>query len=361
MSISNISNARLVSQHITNNKFKTIKDLVSHMGAMQAQDYNMAKWAIGVRLPGITEKIIEESFNKGDILRTHVLRPTWHFVSVDDIYWMLELTGPKIKNSLKSRSNELGITPAFLNKSYAVLEKILSNYKHLTRAEIVAALKKSKINVNSSQIYHLMLNAELDAVACSGTMKGKNQTYSLLSERVTKKKKLKKDEALAELAKRYFSSHGHATLQDFAWWSSFSATETKRALEVLKSDIVCKKINSKDYWFLKSSSFLDSTTKKESVYLLPAYDEFLVSYKDRTASISSYEHQLAVSTNGVFRPIIVVNGQVIGRWQRIVKKNHIVVGINLFKSVDKKIKQLIQERAMEYGSFCDREVKILWN
>lgn len=235
MTLENIATIRLASQQITTTKFTTAKEIVSCMGAMQAQDYAMAKWAIGARLPQSTDKQIETAINKGEILRTHVMRPTWHFVSADDIYWMLKLTSPRIKTSLKSRFMELGLSESVIKKTNSSIEKILSGGKHLTREEIMIELKKNKINDDNLKSYHLMFCAELDGIVCSGEVKDNKQTYALFEERVKKKISLTREEALAELAKKYFFSHSPATIKDFVWWSGLAVGDAKLAMEMVKS------------------------------------------------------------------------------------------------------------------------------
>ena len=233
MKLADIAKIRLINQQIAGTKFKSIKDMVGWMGAMQAQDYAMAKWAVGVRLPNLTDQAVENAINNGEIIRTHLLRPTWHLVSADDIYWALELTAPRIMDSLKSRHTELGLSETILTKSNTIMEKALMGGKHLTREELMDELEKAKIPTDDNRLSHLLLWAELNGIVCSGAIKGGKQTHALLEERVSKTKSMTKEEALANLAKKYFTSHGPAALQDFAWWSGLSVGDAKSALEMV--------------------------------------------------------------------------------------------------------------------------------
>ena len=349
MNLTDIAKMRLMSQQIAETKFKTAKDIVNWMGAMQAQDYIMAKWAVGVRLPNSTDQVIESAINNGEIIRTHLLRPTWHFVSADDIYWMLELTAPQIKASLKSRHKELGLSETIFAKSNTIIEKALRGGKHLIREELVNELRKAKIATNDNRASHLMLRAELDRIVCSGATKGGKQTYALLEERVPKIKSLAKEEALAKLARKYFASHGPATLQDFVWWSGLSVRDAKHALDMVKSDLSSEIIDSQTYWF--TSFFSIPKTDKKAVYLLPSFDEFIISYKDRSALLPFENQNKTVSNNGIFRPLIVVNGQVMGIWKRTIKKDKAIVEAKLFKQPNKTTKGLIIKASIEYGHF----------
>ena len=213
MTLSEIANYRLANHQLTGTKFTTPGELVSYMGAIQAQDYAMAKWAIGIRI-STTENKIEEALNNGDILRTHVLRPTWHFVAANDIHWMLKLTGPHIKAQSASMCRKLELDNKLLNRCNSIIEKALTGNKYLTREEIIFELNKKGIATNELRSVLIMMNAELDGIVCNGYRRDKQFTYALLDKK--RAKSYTKEEALVALAKRYFISHGPAILQDFA-------------------------------------------------------------------------------------------------------------------------------------------------
>ena len=245
---------------------------------MQAQDFAMAKWAIGTRLPGSNEKIIETSLEKGEIIRTHLLRPTWHFVSSEDIYWLLELTTPHINSALRSRHRELELSESLLKKTNRLIQESLTGGNYLTREEIISRLHKAKINTDNNRASHIMLRAELEGIVCSGPAKAKKQTYALLNERVAKSNSLSREAALERIAEIYFTSHCPATLKDFVWWSGLPVKDARNALEMVKSKFISVLIGQDTYWVSPSFSIPD--TDDIIVNLLPAYDEFLISYKD---------------------------------------------------------------------------------
>lgn len=220
MHFSDIAAIRLQAQQISGTRLKGAAETVSWMGALQAQDFNMSKWAIGARLPGITERGVEVALENGSILRTHLLRPTWHLVSAGDIRWMLALTGPRIKAGMASRNRQLGLTPEIFSHSNKTIEKALAKDGHQTREELVAQLHKAGIATDNNRASHLLMHAELEGLICSGKAKGKAQTYALLDERVAETKTLHQEEALASLAQTYFTSRGPATIYDFSWWSA---------------------------------------------------------------------------------------------------------------------------------------------
>jgi hypothetical protein len=352
--LTQIAKPRLVSQQIAGTKFLTAKEIVAWMGAMQAQNYAMAKWAIGVRLPNSTDRDIETALDNGEVLRTHLLRPTWHLVSADDIYWMLELTAPHIKASQKSRHKQLALSETVFAKSNSIIGKALSNGEHLTRDELVAELHKAKIATDENRAAHLLFWAELDGISCSGATKGGKPTHALLEKRAPKPKSISREEALAKLAGKYFTSHGPATLQDFVWWSGLPAGDAKIALEMAKPGLVSEEFEKQTYWLSGSIS----VTGQESIYLLPAYDEFIISYKDRSAALPFEHFSKAVSNNGIFRPVILVSGQVVGIWKRTIKKDKVFVETELFTKLNKATMALIAEAVLPFGRFLEKQTEV---
>ncbi len=359
MRINKIAYLRLINQQVQSSKFKSAKELVSFMGAMQAQDYSMAKWAVGLRLQNSTDKKIEKAVHDGEIIRTHLMRPTWHFVSADDIYWMLELTAPQMKTAVKSRHNFLGLTEKIISKSNHIIEKSLRDGNHLTREELMKIIAKAKIPASAEVAIHLMFRAEIDGIVCNGKIKNNKQTYALLSERVSKNKTYTKDEALALLAKKYFASHGPATLKDFIWWSALLVKDATHALEMVKDNFISEKVENEIYWLRNSMN--ESTDIKKSVHLLPAYDEFLIGYKKRDASLMSEHRQKALSSNGIFWPVIVVNGNVTGKWKRSFKNEKIIIETAFFKPHDKGTIKLINKSAEKFSLFVEKRNEMLIN
>jgi hypothetical protein len=353
----NISALRSFNQQITNSKFKTAKEITSWLGAIQAQDYNMAKWALGIRFNNSTEIVINKEIDSGSIIRTHLLRPTWHFVSSNDIYWIQELTAPQIKSSLNYRDKQLGLTDNIFKKCNRVFEKTLRDANHKTREELIQELINARIKVDNNRASHIFLRAEIDGIICSGKQKGGKTTYAILAEWVPIKNRTYRDEALKELALRYFTSRGPATIQDFSWWSGLSSSNSKLALELNKSNLISETIENKTFWFVDSSDMPEQINKE--IYLLPAFDEFLISYRDRTASLLSIDNKKTISNNGIFYPTILMGGQIIGTWKRNVKGNHIILIINLFKTGNPDFGKIIRKSIFRYSKFYNKETEII--
>ena len=348
MQVEDISYLRLRTQNISCPLPGGPKDLVSRMGAMQAQDYPMAKWAVGLRTRGATESSVEEAINRGEILRTHLMRPTWHFVSSDDIYWLLALTAPRVKTSLASRQKQLEITPETIRKSNDLITSTISRNGHSTREELVMALKWQGFSLADNRASHLLIIAELDGLICSGEIQKNKPTYALLEERVPRKQLMSRDEALAALAGRYFRSHGPAMIRDFAWWSGLTLKEATRGLDMVKADLERMNAGEQEFWMFPSE---DPRPERNSVYFLPAYDEFIISYRDRSMIISDKELLKITSANGMFWPLIVVDGKVVGLWKRKVNGDSVSVEIRYFDSIPETRKHRINESAAAYAGF----------
>jgi hypothetical protein len=358
MTLQDIAKIRLFNHQIVNSRLGSVKEVVGWMGAMQAQDAAMVKWAVGARLPHATEESVEMALNNGDILRTHLLRPTWHLVSPDDIHWMLELSANRIKASMKARDTQLGLTPDIFAKSKAILEELLQGGKHLTKEEMVPELNRASIATDENRAYHLLMHAELDGLICNGQTRRSSPTYRLLSDVAPKTRPFSKEEALGLLAQKYFTSHGPATLPDFTWWSGLSVGESKLALEMNKPELCSVTIEKQTYWYKALPN--EPAFDHDLVHVLPAFDEFLISYKDRSATLVLKDFNKVVSSNGIFRPFILINGQVAGIWRRVSKKDRIVIETTPFKPFSKKTKNLIEETFTDFERFSAKKVETIF-
>ncbi len=319
---------RLFNQQIALHSFQTPQQIVAHMGAMQAQDYEMAKWAIGARLNNSHINSVEEALNAHTIFRTHILRPTWHFVSSNDIRWMLNLTAPNILKLLNAGLKKAGINEQVMLQSLKIIEKILANKTALTRNEIMAQLLQNRIQIDESNASPIMMYAELKGIVCNGPKKDKQHTYLLLDELVPGNHSLTREEALAQLTKRYFVSHGPATLHDFIWWSGLGVKEARLGLEAIKHELLSEKIEEEEYWFGNIPNIPAKQTQQ--THFLPAFDQYIIGYKNRTASLHPTHFSSVVTNNGIFKPSIVKNGEVIGTWKRTIKKDQVLIESNFF-------------------------------
>jgi len=317
MDIRAVSARRVRSQRISPPHFRSVTKALGGMCAVQAQDYAMARWALALRSGDETPAAVDAAIDRGDILRTHLLRPTWHFVSPDDIYWLLDLSGQRIVASRKSRLRELGLDRATLRKATRIIENALTGGISLTREEILELIRRAGISMAGNRGSHMLGWAELHQVICSGPIRDGKRTYAMLAERVPKARRLSRKESLAKLALRYFRSRGPATLRDFSWWSGLPMRDAWEGLESVKGSLHCDRSDTAALWSggpARDSRAGDSQTG--GVYLLPAFDEYLLGYEDRSAQLRFTDQPSLVSSNGVFWPMVVAEGAVVGTWRK---------------------------------------------
>jgi hypothetical protein len=346
-----IAHQRLHNQLITRRTFEKPGDVVQWLGAVQAQDYAAATWALGLRLPGMTSDAIEQAFAGGAILRTHLMRPTWHFVSPADIRWLLALTAPRVNAANALWYRRLALNDALFRRSNAALANALQGGKQLTRPELLSVLKIAGIATDDTfRFTYIMMRAELDGIVCSGARRGKQFTYALLDERAPQVGTFDRDEALAEFARRYFTSHGPATLQDFVWWSGLTATDARAGLEMVKSQFMYEDLEGQIYWF--SPSTPPAQDLSQAAYLLPNFDEYIVGYTDRSAVFdASHTKKLDPRGNVLFNHTMVMDGQIVGTWTRTIKKNTVVIAANPFTPLSKSENRAFAASANCYGAF----------
>lgn len=336
MTSKDILRLRLTHQHLAGPALTDPLALVRWMGCVQAQDFAGAKWGIGIRVPGTTEASVDALFQSGRLLRTHVLRPTWHFVLPEDIRWMLRLTAPRVRAFAKGMYRSLGIGERDLLRSKHVLTKALAA-NTLTRTEVGVALRQGGVNTDDIRLAFHLMDAELEGLICSGGRKGKQFTYTLLEERVPEGIALDHDAALAELARRYFNSRGPATLRDFAWWAGLSLTVAKKALE--SNGTAFRPLGS-DLWGAEEAPMPIA----DKVCLLPAFDEYMVAYNDRSVMLDPVYFP---TTGHGLRPAVLFRGRVVGTWKRGAEG----VETELFGPMSESVMELVKAAVARFGRF----------
>jgi hypothetical protein len=260
-----------------------------------------------------TDAQIERACDRGEVLRTHVMRPTWHFVTPDDIRWLLELTAPRVHRQTAPYKRHLELDARTLGRAIAVVERALRDGRHRTRAELSECLRRSNLHIAGMRLALVTMHAELEGIICSGPRRGKQFTYALLAERAPQARRLGRDEALGELSHRYFVSHGPATVRDFAWWSGLTIADTRRGLDINRAR--SEQVSGVTYWCIDAAR--PRRRRPESpAHLLPIFDEYLVAYRDREA----VPHGPRVITPASRRPVIfrhavVMGGDVAGTWR----------------------------------------------
>ena len=310
---------RLHEQRLAGNHLDSPAEGVGWLGAMQAQEFDEAKWSLAERMGGASDAEIEEAFSRGEILRTHVLRPTWHFVTPEDIRWMLSLTAPRIRKAVGYYYRRHGLEEDLFARTNELLAEALAAGEPLTRKELGEALAGAGVEANGSQLAHIVMQAEVAAIACSGPRRGKQHTYMLLEERVPRARELSREDALAELTLRYFTSHGPATLKDFGWWSGLTMKDARAGLAAAGDRIA----ELDEGWY--AAPGYDGKEGSTGARLIPMFDETTVAYQDlRVVLKEDPPGRLPLD-----RPI-VIEGRTVGSWKRILGKGEVEIEASLF-------------------------------
>jgi hypothetical protein len=322
MSATKIPALRLQSHGLDTLRFFEPASVVAHLGAVQAQDFNMAQWAVGIRMRGGNASAVVESFNNGDFLRTHILRPTWHFVARDNIRWMLALSADRIRTLLRNAGKRRGIAEGLYAQTGTLLSAALKGGNHLTGKQIATLFEEEGIQTSDYWLYLFLMRAEADSLICSGRMHEGLHTYALLDERIPPAAEFPRRDAIAQLARIYLQSHSPATAQDFSWWSGLSVREARGGLDAAADSALRFEIAGQIYYTLadEPNEPNESSDRPDQVHLLPAFDEYIIAYRDRSAVITTEYIPRVLTTNGIFRPAIIKNGKVIGLWRKGASK-----------------------------------------
>ena len=353
-----IRHRRLQNQHLARPKLKDPVDNLRSLVAVQGQDYYRAKWALAQRTTGCTDAQVEDAFTEGRILRLHVMRPTWHFVAPEDLRWLVELTAPRVNVASSHAFRVTELDAATLKRTNKAITKALQGGKHLTRIELRDAIKRAGVEPgNSIRLGYIMIRAELDLVVCSGARRGNQFTYALVNERVLRSRSLAPDEALAELTSRYFTTRGPATLSDFVWWSGLTMAQAKRGIEIAGADFRSEVID--DISFSSNSQPRKSSTSS-GVHLLPAYDEYFIAYRDRSAGMHPKFKQQVTSSKLIFDAPVVIDGMVVGGWKRIIRGDLVRLQIKPFVAFTKSERAAVNSAAEKFASFLQCELQLEW-
>lgn len=338
-------------------RFKHADEVVTWLAAVQAQDYAGAKWALGMRVPGSTDADIERAFARGAILRTHVLRPTWHFVTPNDIRWLLALTAPRVHAANARIYRKYGLGPAIFRRSNAVLEHALRGGRHLTRDELRAILKQRRFPTDEIRMVYLLMWAELEGVICSGPRRGKQFTYALLEDRVPAARALTRDAALVELVRRFFTSRGPATVHDFAKWAGLTLADGRLGVDAAGPALERETFEGKSYWFA-SSKGRALRNEQPTAHLISIFDEYISGYRDRSAIMSAARASRLYRMGPAGTYIVVVNGVVVGRWTRTFGRRGVTVRIQLFDRLRDAEKRVLETAAENFGAFLQLPVEL---
>jgi hypothetical protein len=348
---SRVIRRRLRTQRLTGAGLARPDDVVGWLGAVQAQDYGPAKWAVGMRLRRPSDTVLEQAFAAGRILRTHVLRPTWHFVLPADIRWLLTATAPRVQARSAYRYRQLGLDAATLRRTDALLVAALRGGNQLTRDEAGALLAGASVSVEGQRLPYILSNAELGALICSGPRRGRQQTYMLLEERAPDARDLPRDEALAELARRYFTSHGPATAKDFATWASLTLAEVRAAVEAAGPALRSEELGGLVFWMGAGAAQRAPALRSPVVRLVQGYDEYIMGYTETKRVLAPPGRAWSAADRPIANLVILLDGRVAGFWRRSIRRDEVVVEVALLEPLDDAQTAALEAEATRYGEF----------
>lgn len=330
------------------------------MLALQAQDYPGVKWSVGIRHPQPSEAAVDAALRAGDIVRSWPLRGTLHLVPAEDVGWLLELTAPRVLGSAPARRASLGLGETDVERAREIAVASLAGGRILSRDALLAAIASGGVSTAGQRAYHLLWYLAQTGTLVLGAPLGRQQTFALLDEWVRAPRLLERDEALGELAFRYFRSHGPATERDLARWSALTLTDVRRGLAACRSLLATLEVDGVTYHL--APEILEAASPATSVHLLSGFDEYLLGYADRSAALAAEHGQAVVpGGNGMFKPTIVVGGEVVGTWQRRVTAREVVIEPRPFGPfLPDALREGVAAAADAYGAYLGRGARLDW-
>lgn len=359
-SSADVMTRRLRAQRLIGAPFTSAVEAVRWFGAMQAQDPAGARWALGLRVRGATDAGVRSLLDRGVILRTHVLRPTWHFVAPDDIRWLLDLTGPRVRRGLAGRYLRLEIDEKQMTRAVTVIARAVAGRRYMTRAQIGDVLRRARIAPDGQRLPHFIMGAELLGIIASGPQRGRDVTYGLLDELAPRARRLTRDEALAEIALRYFRAHGPARLHDLAWWSGLTLADARDSIALAGGALVPETVDDVPHWSHPDSS---STRARANVaHLLPNFDELTVGYSERGDLVDArYPMDPSLFAFGsVLANIVTVGGRVRGAWRRTVSRDGTRIAVRPLGPMSRPEREMVDRAAARMSRFLERDVHVDW-
>jgi Winged helix DNA-binding domain len=346
--VQNLIEIRLRNQRLTRPELRDPAAVVEWLGAVQSQDYAGAQWGVSQRMPSLTTAAFDRAFDEGRILRTHVLRPTWHFVPPADIRWMQTISAPRVLAVSRAYFRNMELDPATIGRTQRTFERALAGGKSLTRTELAAALGRAGIVASGQRLAAIVMHAELDQVLCSGPRRGKQFTYMLIAERAPQAVVMERDAAIVELARRYFRSHGPATLRDFVWWSGLTVGEARGGIEAIRASLDDEKVGDATYYMVPSRAKAPSATGL--VHLLPNYDEYLIAYRDRAVAGMPVTADAPRNVD-IYAHILIVDGRFAGTWRRAIKPSGVQISLTPFVQLNRVHLKSLAAAVARQGAF----------
>jgi len=349
---------RLIAQRIVTPAATTPVETVRWMLALQAQDFPGVKWSVGLRQRSGTQAAVEAACDAGEIVRSWPMRGTLHLVAAEDLKWMLELTTPRSVASAGDRRAYLGIGDLDVERARDLALAALTGGRVMSREALLASIAAGGVSTQGQRGYHLLWYLAQTGSLVLGPVDARQQTFALLDEWVPHPRRLEPDEALGELARRFFASHGPATAKDLARWSGVTMAQVRAGISVAGAALTTLDLDGVPHFLAPEA--LDVAAPAARVHLLPGFDEYVLGYQDRTAFLAPGHSQAIVpGGNGVFRPTIIVDGAVAGTWRRTVKAREVVVEPAPFVPLPRPIQARLRDAVEAYGAYLGQPVRLI--
>ena len=342
---------RLATQRLSGDGLTLAADVVRLLACVQSQEYAHGLWSLGMRTLGLGASAVQAEFDRGDILRTHILRPTWHFVAARDIRWILKVTSPRVQMLNQTIYRQEELDPATLERGVALIVEELEGGRFLTRSELGNALAARGLVSKRLRLAYIVMNAELEGIICSGPMRGAQQTYALLDERAPQSLAARGD--IVELAHRFFLGHGPASIRDLGRWSSLTIGQSRDAVAAVKEHLDRITVEGVELWFDPDAP---QPRPPSGALLLPLYDEVTLSYPViNFPSAHGHPHQPG---EDLFVGCVIIAEMNVGLWRRSIKGRKMIMEITLAPGVTPGSRPLAEAAAAELASFAGKELEL---
>jgi hypothetical protein len=344
---------RLATQRLTGDAPSTAAEVVRVLGCVQSQEYGHALWSLGMRTSGLTVADVQAEFDSGSFLRTHILRPTWHFIAAEDIRWILQVTAPRVQKLNQTIYRQHGLDPATLERGLAIIIEELEGGRYRTRVELGKALADRGFAGQGTGLAYIVMNAELAGVICSGPVRGAQQTYALLDERVPHSTSSARKRDIPELAVSFFLGHGPASIQDLARWSSLTVGQCRDALDVIKDQLDCISVEGEELWFDPAAP---PPGPVPGALLMPLYDEVTLSYPVINFPQSAgHPHQPG---EDLFIGCVIISETNVGLWRRTLRGRKMIMEMTVSAGVLPKSRDILEAAAADLATFLGKELEL---
>ena len=352
MAVAAIGLRRLASQRVSAGRFEHAADVVRWLGALQAQDYHQAIWAIGSRMQAGTVAKVERAIDERQVVRTWLMRGTTHFAPPEDVRMLLAIVAPRLAAGVARRREQIGLDETDVARSAELLGHALSGDRRLSRPEVMGLLEDNGVATAGGHGYHILWRLAQGGLICLGPMQGRQQTFVLLDDWAPRGQASEPGDAVAELAGRFATSRGPVTAHDLARWAGIAVGDARRGLAAA-TGLVTREIGGAEHWLAADGADAEpAAAERRRTYLLAGFDEFMLGYKDRDGILApEHASKVVPGANGVFRPIVVTGGRIVGTWARSATARSLAITVRPFAGSGPKLAAQVGAEANRYRAF----------